>query len=354
MSMRLLLLLCLTGHVFAKEPPDVNCLVLHLEHVKCTWNEQGTPEVNYTFNSRFHYDNGIRSCKEYILENNITIGCIQPYGEPTNRFNTFYTNLVHGEKSFPKKHELKNKVLLNPPVNLTVLNGSDSNLWFYWNQISKGCVESEVRFRTNHNKWETSKVSSAKQNFCINLPSSNSRYEVQVRSKITTTCGESLYWSDWSEPVVWGSNNSTDINHINVPMSVWTPVLYVLGGFTLVLLVIILLQHERLRIILIPVVPKQSLIPYHDIENWLHPSKGLNFENFKANYNERACSVREYCQVSRSDSESSDDSNCSVNTDQTDCSVSTPTKESEDLSTPCSSSSSAAIVPSKEEQHVSV
>ncbi|KAK2882112.1 hypothetical protein Q8A73_022622 [Channa argus] len=353
MSIRLLLLLCLTRHVFAKEPPGVNCLVLHLKHVKCTWNDKGTPDFNYTFYSWFHNDKQVTDCNSYVFENNTIIGCIQPYLESTARFTTFYTTLVHGNKTFKMPHELKNKVLLDPPVNLSVQNGSDSNLWFYWNQTSTNCVESEVQYRTNDNKWEISKVSTSKQSFCINLPSSNSRYELQVRSKIGGHCGESSYWSDWSEPVVWGSNNSTDRNPKN-PMSIWTPVLYVLGGFTLVLLVIILLHHERLRIILIPVVPTQSLIPYHDIEKWLHPSKGLNVENFKANYNERACPVREYCQVSRSDSESSDGSNCSVNTDQTDCSVSIPLQEAEDLSTPCSSSSSPALASTKEEQHVSV
>lgn len=143
-------------------------------------------------------------------------------------------------------------VLLNPPVNLTVQNGSDSNLWFYWNQTGEGCVESEVRFKTNNNKWEvvnkkihlvfyfcwglcafffiisfivfasksvvflppcffsqTSKLAIGRQNFVINLPSIDSRYEVQVRSKLGNNCGESRFWSNWSEPVVWGSNNST-------------------------------------------------------------------------------------------------------------------------------------------------
>lgn len=55
----------------------------------------------------------------------------------------------HGTVSF-----VSSAVLLNPPVNLTVQNGSDFNLWFYWNQTMSGCVESQVRFRTNNKKWE--------------------------------------------------------------------------------------------------------------------------------------------------------------------------------------------------------
>lgn len=49
-------------------------------------------------------------------------------------------------------------VLLNPPTNITVQNGSDFNLYFYWNQTFTECVESEVRFRANNKKWEVSEL----------------------------------------------------------------------------------------------------------------------------------------------------------------------------------------------------
>uniref|UniRef100_A0AAQ6IKA3 Fibronectin type-III domain-containing protein n=1 Tax=Anabas testudineus TaxID=64144 RepID=A0AAQ6IKA3_ANATE len=356
--MRLLLPLFLMGHVFAKEPPEVDCLVVHLKYVSCSWNKQGTPGVNYTFYSRFHNDKEFLYCTDYVSENNVNVGCNVPYDKLIEkRFETYLTKLVDGSRTdqasgVPQKHNLKDKVLLAPPVNLTVKNESDSNLWFYWNQTYSNCVDSEVRFRTNNNNWETSKVSTARQSFCINLPSSNSRYEMQVRSKMGSNCGGSPNWSDWSEPVVWGSHNSTDNTQKNL-ISVWTPVLYVVGVITLIILVMMLLHYERLRIILIPVVPKPSL-NHRDMENWFQSSKGLNFEDFKANYNERACPVREYCQVSQSDSESSGGSTCSVTTNQTDCSVSIPVNESEDVSTPCSTSTSSITDSSEKELHISV
>ncbi|XP_038563604.1 cytokine receptor common subunit gamma-like [Micropterus salmoides] len=348
MATRLLLLLFLTGPVIAKEPPDVDCLVVNLQYVHCSWHKQGTPEVNYTFYSRFSNVNEVSECETYVLENSTNIGCNQPYGDRLNRFYRFYSELVHGEKRSLQEHELKTKVKLNPPTNLTIKNESDSNLWVYWNQTATNCVESEIRIRTNNKKWEMSKITVAKQNYCINLPSSSSRYELQVRSKVGYNCGDSDFWSDWSHPVVWGSNNSTDINKMNGSMSVWTLVLCVVGAITLILMVMTLLHHERLRIILIPMVPKPSLIP-HDIEDWFQLSKGLK-ESFKANYNERACPVREYCHVSQSDSESSGSSTFSFTTDQTDCSIFIPVDES-DL---CSSSTSAALVSSEEAEQVSV
>ncbi|XP_029029460.1 cytokine receptor common subunit gamma-like isoform X2 [Betta splendens] len=283
------------------------------------------------------------SCDTYLPENGRTIGCKQPCDNASSqRFSTFFTKLVYGNQTVEAKHDLRNRVLLHPPVNLTIQKESDSNVWLYWNQTMRGCVESEVCSRINDNKWETSKISTGMQSFCINLPNSKYRYELKVRSKFGSSCGESIFWSNWSEPVVWGSNNSTDTSQAS-SMSVLTPVLYVVGAITLIILVLMLLHCERLRVILIPVVPKPSLID-QDMENWLQSSKGLNSESFKANYNERACTVREYCQVTQFDSESSDGSACSVTTFQTDCSVSIPANKPEDLSPPSSSSTSTVTV----------
>ncbi|XP_057676292.1 interleukin 2 receptor, gamma a isoform X2 [Corythoichthys intestinalis] len=275
---------------FARQHPDVDCVVLHLEKVKCTWNRHDNLSVNYTFFSWFHGKKA-STCETYLTNNSLTNGCIQPYGDKLNRFYTFYTNLVYGNDSFPKEHELLHKVKLYPPTNLTVQNGSDLNLWFYWNQTDPKCVQNEVRYRTNYKKWDTYTVTDGKQNYCINLPSSRSQYELQVRSRLSKVCADSG-WGDWSEPVFWGSSNSTESEQVNGSMFVWI-IVYVLAPVILILLVVLLLRYERFRVIFIHVVPKPSLI--QDAESWLPIPKGLK-EGFKANYHEKACCVREYHQ----------------------------------------------------------
>ncbi|KAM4547259.1 cytokine receptor common subunit gamma-like [Fundulus diaphanus] len=346
MPTQLLLFLTLIAQILAKEPPDVECLVIHLEHVHCVWNQQGTPDVNYTFYSRFS-DEGESSCADYLTESGTNIGCRRPYTR-VQRFNTFYTKLTDGNRTYLKELDLKGKVKLNPPINLTVKNGSDFNLWFYWNQTAVRCVESQVRVRMNNNKWEPSSVYNA-QHYCLNLPSSSARYELQVRSRIESSCGESEFWSDWSEPAVWGFNNTTYANIKDEAMPVWTAVLYVLGAITLVLLVMILLHNERIKIILIPPLPK-PVLNSPDVEDWFHFSKGLIKEGFNANFSERACPVREYQPVSRSDSNSSDSSGLTTTTDQTDCSIAIAENEPEDTSAPLYTT----VIPSEEGQQVSV
>ncbi|XP_056911436.1 cytokine receptor common subunit gamma-like isoform X1 [Takifugu flavidus] len=300
MSIKLLLLLYLSGGVFTKELPDADCRVMQLETVQCVWNKRGIPEVNYTFHGWFHSERNDTECPTYMSEKNTRVGCIQPYNTRNNRFRSFYTNLQHGSINFFTEHELKNKVKLKPPSNLTVKMGSDSNLWYYWNQSDPSCEENEVRYRINNREWDNSSPHS--RSFCINLPSSSSLYELQVRGKLSSKCGESIFWSEWSEPVLWGSNNSTvktDPHQVSVSMSWWTPLLYLSGALALILMVVMLRHRERVRIILLPVVPKPSFSSY-DIQDLLAHSKGLN-ESFKPSYNEHACPVREYCPASQSD-----------------------------------------------------
>ncbi|XP_032433240.1 cytokine receptor common subunit gamma-like [Xiphophorus hellerii] len=354
MSTRVLLFFCLFGQILAKESPDVECLVINLESVRCMWNLQGTPQVNYTFYSRSGTLGGT-ICAEYLSENGTRIGCTLPY-ITQQRFDPFYTKLWDGNKADPPldhvpevKHDLRGKVKLNPPTNLTVMNGSDMNLWFYWNQTITYCVESEVRIRKNNNSWEVSPIYRGPQSYCQNLPSSTARYELQVRIRFDNNCGQSEFWSDWSDPVVWGFNNTTVSNIKNEAMPVWTAVLYVVSAITLILLVVILLHNERIKIILIPPLPKPALNS-PDVEDWFHFSKGLIKERFNTNFNERACTVREYQPVSRSDSNGSDSSRLTTTTDQTDCSIPIAVNEPEDTSAPFYT----AVIGSEEEQQVSV
>uniref|UniRef100_A0A8C6WQ10 Fibronectin type-III domain-containing protein n=1 Tax=Neogobius melanostomus TaxID=47308 RepID=A0A8C6WQ10_9GOBI len=200
----------------------------------------------------------------------------------------FRPNLSGEKNERIQEHKLKTKVKLYPPTNLTVQYRPDSHLWFEWRQIFTHCVESEVRYRVNDEDWEKSTVASS-QEYCINLPSNSSLYELQVRSRVSYSCGQSEEWSDWSQPVLWGNRSITDLARAPLPDSpmVWHVVLYCVGGATLLLLLVMLLHNERIRIILIPVVPKPSLVP-HDLQEWLDSSKGLK-EVFKTNHLERTC-----------------------------------------------------------------
>ncbi|KAM8834846.1 cytokine receptor common subunit gamma-like isoform 1-T1 [Synchiropus picturatus] len=317
MATVMFLLLYLTGHVVAENLPDVDCMVVHLEHVRCSWNNPNPSAVVDRLYGRFEPD------KE--TECNVSVECIFPYKEINRKFILFYTRLVRGNATVRKTHDLKTKVKLHPPTKLTVKQGPDSNLWFYWNQTIAHCVENEVRFRTRNRKWESSMTYKGEHSYCIHLPSSKYRYELQVRSKIHRDCGESVIWSDWCDPVAWGSNittgkpllaNShsydTERNPPEHSVPVWTVVLCVMGSATAVLLALMLLQRERLRVIFIPVVPKPSIPP--DMENWLQISKGLK-EGFKTSYKDLACPVREFCPLTLSTSCLSADSSAGVSSD---------------------------------------
>uniref|UniRef100_A0A9J7YCS5 Interleukin 2 receptor, gamma a n=1 Tax=Cyprinus carpio carpio TaxID=630221 RepID=A0A9J7YCS5_CYPCA len=150
--------------------------------------------------------------------------------------------------------------------------------------------------------------------FSLPFPSKK-RYEFQVRARIESSCGESKFWSDWSEPVYWGSLKNNDTTGLLDNMSVMSLVLCVAVATVILIILSCLLVHsERLRIILIPVVPNAgrnvrdylaALFDNYDgnVEKWLSMPKDLE-NGFKPNFTERACPVREYRIVSQSSTDS--------------------------------------------------
>ncbi|XP_056127528.1 cytokine receptor common subunit gamma-like [Rhinichthys klamathensis goyatoka] len=291
----------------ASSEPKINCLIINLDYVNCTWSELGL-KYNYSFKSSFSHHK-ILDCSTYHKINSVNMGCAFPY-KKTQRFNSLNTWLYsdNGSLVTEQSHSLKEYVKLNPPFNLSLVERKDTELWLYWNVTNDdSCIESEVRHRTDNN-WKNTSPGS-RSSFVLSFPSKK-RYEFQVRARISSSCGESKFWSDWSESV-YKTNDTESL----APMSVTTLVLYTVGGaIILVILACLLVQSERLRIILIPVVPNAgrnvsqylaSLFDNYDgnIEKWLSMPKDLE-NGFKPNFTERACPVREYGMVSQSSSDS--------------------------------------------------
>uniref|UniRef100_A0A8C1UYJ6 Interleukin 2 receptor, gamma a n=1 Tax=Cyprinus carpio TaxID=7962 RepID=A0A8C1UYJ6_CYPCA len=295
----------------ASSQQEINCLIINLEYVNCTWTEH---EHNYSFKSRFAHKETL-DCPKYLRIDGVNMGCMFHY-EKLLRFNTLKTWLYsdNGHLVTEKEHNLKAYVKLYPPVNLSVVEKKDAELWLYWNITNNvSCTESEVRHRTDNNSWKNTKPTT-RPSFSLPFPSKK-RYEFQVRARIESSCGESMFWSDWSEPVYWGSLKNNDTTGFLDNMSVMSLVLCVAVATVILIILSCLLVHsERLRIILIPVVPNAgrnvrdylaALFDNYDgnVEKWLSMPKDLE-NGFKPNFTERACPVREYRIVSQSSTDS--------------------------------------------------
>ncbi|XP_026129580.1 cytokine receptor common subunit gamma-like [Carassius auratus] len=294
----------------ASSQPKINCLIINLDYVNCTWTEH---EHRYIFKSMFTHKE-ILDCPEYLRIDGVNTVCKFPYIKP-QRFNDLITWLYsdNGSLVTEQKHMLKEYVKLNPPFNLSVMEKKDTELWLYWNNSKNdSCIESEVRHRTDNNPWKNT-TPSRRTTFSLPFPAKK-RYEFQVRARIESSCGESKFWSDWSEPVYWGSLKTNDTSG-GFPMSVMSLVLCTAGATVILIILSCLLVHsERLRIILIPVVPNAgrnvskylaALFDNYDgnVEKWLSMPKDLE-NGFKPNFTERACPVREYRTVSQSSTDS--------------------------------------------------
>ncbi|XP_016401901.1 cytokine receptor common subunit gamma-like [Sinocyclocheilus rhinocerous] len=327
---------------FSASQPKINCLIINLDYVNCTWSEH---EQSYSFKSKFSH-NEILDCPKYLKIKGVNVGCILTYENPL-RFNTLNTWLYsdNGSLVTEQKHEnIKASVKLYPPFNLSVVEKKDAELWLYWN-ITRNyvCIESEIRHRTDNNAWKNT-TPGHRTSFSLPFPSKK-RYEFQVRARIGYSCVESMFWSDWSEPVYWGSLKANNNTESPINMSVTSLVLYIVGAtIILIILSCLLIHSERLRIILIPVVPNAGrnvsnyLAALFDnyngnVEKWLSMPKDLE-NGFKPNFTERACPVREYKTVSQSSTDSE-----SI--------LSIPTELSSDNQ--CMHSSSASTIPGSAE-----
>uniref|UniRef100_A0AAZ3P908 Cytokine receptor-like factor 2-like D1 domain-containing protein n=1 Tax=Oncorhynchus tshawytscha TaxID=74940 RepID=A0AAZ3P908_ONCTS len=367
----LFLLISLQGYE-APSTPNVNCLIINLDYVNCIWSEQRIPEVNFTFFSSRFIKGNMEECTTYLQEESYAVGCRLSY-DNSDRFKTLTTKLVHQNNSNVQDHNLKSMVKLYPPVNLSVEMNKDPELNLYWNNSKNTlCIESEVRYRINSDKWKVgmdqdsgvgplfghcsllvmkklsllhslcsflqTSTPSKEQKYAVAFPLKSSRYEFQVRARVNDMCGESKFWSEWSQPIQWDSmkgNNITDISGSS--MSVWKPVLSLVGTMTLFILACMLVyrERERLRFILIPIVPNPGKNLDENVEAWRQISKDICFQS---NFTELACPVREYSLVPQTGSVSESESNFSILTDQSDC-----------LST-CSSSASTFPATSENEQ----
>ncbi|XP_013984994.1 LOW QUALITY PROTEIN: cytokine receptor common subunit gamma [Salmo salar] len=273
----LFLLIFLQGYE-APSTPNVNCLFINLDYVNCTWSEQGSPEVNYTFFHKRFIKGNMEECTTYLQEKSYAVGCRLSYDE-SDRFRTLTTKLVHQNNSYVQKHNLKSMVKLYPPVNLSVEMNKDPELNLYWNNSKNtACIESEVRYRINSDKWKTS-TPSKEQKYAVAFPLKSSRYEFQVRARVNNMCGESNFWSEWSQPIQWDSMNGNNITDISgSSMSVWKPVLSLVGTMTLLILACMLVYRERERLRFILIVPNpgknlEDLLHKDTVEAWLHISK---------------------------------------------------------------------------------
>ncbi|XP_028825181.1 cytokine receptor common subunit gamma-like [Denticeps clupeoides] len=282
----------------ASAVPDVSCYIVNLEYVNCTWNLVRNPEVNYTFFGRFGTLKPTTVCPSYMWYKDVAVGCRFPC-ERSDHFNEFYSTLQGNGSMHNQTLRLKDRVKLNPPTNLTV-EWKDDNLLLHWvTGSSVHCYEYEIQYSRN-DQWKDSTKLNGGNEFMLALPSNTSRYEFKVRVRIGEACGLSTLWSEWSPIVAWG--NSTAVNEIKRPSSSYViqTVCGVMAAALLILLSFLLVRSERLRVILVPVVPNpvKNLVELIDtyngnVEKWLCIYKGME-EGFKPNFTERVCSVQEY------------------------------------------------------------
>ncbi|XP_051505921.1 interleukin 2 receptor, gamma b [Myxocyprinus asiaticus] len=305
----LLLFILSSQRCWSADSLSVKCMIINLEYVECTWYPKAS-KMNYTFSSAFLNNSSFKNCPEYILEHSYTVGCRIPLKSQDQRLNKFFTNIssgAGGNQSTSQVFEsLKKYVQLNPPYNVSVTwDEQNSTLLLQWKNSTSipKCVVYMVRYLidTNIHGGQTQYSNVTETSFRLHMVSKNKRYVFNVRSTVNGVCGPSDYWSNWSAPLEWGGTGNSS------RPGWWQGLFGILPVILLFLLVVLLCYCERIKIILLPVVPDpsknlQDLFHKHDgnVESWVHISRELK-EAFEPDYTEHSCEVCEVtppCEVS--------------------------------------------------------
>ncbi|XP_062380673.1 interleukin 2 receptor, gamma b [Sardina pilchardus] len=287
--------------------PSVDCYIVNLENVNCTWNcDHNHSEVSFfswTPNSVTISSRQYTECPTYQYKNGCSVGCIFPFDQK-NRYKHLHTTLFNGSTQRNQTHDMRSDVKLNPPQNLTVLWNSttgDVSLWWDISGPVKGtCVESMLSYQTGSQTWQNTKsLLPGITSYTLPKASRTQTHMFRVRSRYAAHCTQFKYWSDWTAAVQWGPVEPSDSADISVKKGLYVAFGVVALAIILIIMVRVLLECERIRVIFVPVVPdptknlKDLFYEYGgNVEGWVQISPELR-DAFKSDFNETACVVRE-------------------------------------------------------------
>ncbi|XP_040261564.1 cytokine receptor common subunit gamma [Bufo bufo] len=286
--------------VNSSDKPELHCTVNKDKVLKCLWNEQTDLNENYTF---YYWYGGKESsaviCPQYLVANQKIIGCQISVPETFKTFNVKLNTSIQRLPTIRTFDKLQDWVKMDPPSNLSVENTTSLELHLTWEQsygsFAPYCIAYQVQHQnTANDKWTVKDASSA--SFILPSYDPKQTYTFQVRSQIHTHCGNSKFWSDWSQAVTWGRN----ITITDEQPSTFTKAFVILiVTFLLLVVVVLVIRTDRIWLILVPQIPNpgkkfEDLFTLHgyNFQEWLGISKEA-VENLKTNYTESLCIVTE-------------------------------------------------------------
>uniref|UniRef100_A0A663MJG1 Fibronectin type-III domain-containing protein n=1 Tax=Athene cunicularia TaxID=194338 RepID=A0A663MJG1_ATHCN len=306
----------------------VECVLFNEEYMTCMWGSRETLTANYSLYYWYENRSPVVECKHYLQDQGVSIGCYFNQSEII-QFQPFRVliNASLGSRTLKflsKPMELQDLVKPEAPVNLTIRNMSSNQLQLTWTSPypKAQCLEHAVKYKSNK---DTNWMHQVKGDI-FSFPSVDYEkyYTFYVRSKINSYCGRTQLWSEWSVPVVWGSNSTSKGSSTGSPSScgdsmgsmspqlfpgtaeeqlhwfwIHTVLIPIASCLLLLVLVVLLVRMERVWVILMPRIPNPSknfdeLFITHNgnFQEWAGVPKDV-VESFRPNYSENICYVSE-------------------------------------------------------------
>uniref|UniRef100_A0A8D0FPC2 Cytokine receptor-like factor 2-like D1 domain-containing protein n=1 Tax=Strix occidentalis caurina TaxID=311401 RepID=A0A8D0FPC2_STROC len=275
----------------------VECVLFNEEYMTCMWGSRETLTANYSLYYWYENRSPVVECKHYLQDQGVSIGCYFNRSEII-QFQPFRVliNASLGSRTLE---------ILSKPMELQDLGTEQWGAPTLLCGAAVGHEQSCGYPGLPHHILAGSRATMEHQvkGDIFSFPSVDYEkyYTFYVRSKINSYCGSTQLWSEWSVPVVWGSNSTSKGTAEEQLHWFWihTVLIPIASCLLLLVLVVLLVRMERVWVILMPRIPNPSknfdeLFITHNgnFQEWAGVPKDV-VESFRPNYSENICYVSE-------------------------------------------------------------
>uniref|UniRef100_UPI00398F0F1D interleukin-5 receptor subunit alpha-like isoform X4 n=1 Tax=Pristiophorus japonicus TaxID=55135 RepID=UPI00398F0F1D len=191
---------------------NLSCIFYDNNYMNCTWDiNKETPQgAQYFLSYRQTNEDTVTNCTNYHKDGQRNVAC---YGHKYEIDSIDEVNICVSESSnkttlpFCRKMHPAGFYKLYTPINVTINENTDEVKWkLPKGNVNSSCYIYEIKITNRSNRGSIQNVENLTGGKYVISRDQKKKYSVQVRGKVVFECYESIFWSDWSKPLIIGAS----------------------------------------------------------------------------------------------------------------------------------------------------
>uniref|UniRef100_UPI00398E3BE6 interleukin-5 receptor subunit alpha-like isoform X3 n=1 Tax=Pristiophorus japonicus TaxID=55135 RepID=UPI00398E3BE6 len=204
---------------------NLSCIFYDNNYMNCTWDiNKETPQgAQYFLSYRQTNEDTVTNCTNYHKDGQRNVAC---YGHKYEIDSIDEVNICVSESSnkttlpFCRKMHPAGFYKLYTPINVTINENTDEVKWkLPKGNVNSSCYIYEIKITNRSNRGSIQNVENLTGGKYVISRDQKKKYSVQVRGKVVFECYESIFWSDWSKPLII-EPNSTGLSVLTIAILV--------------------------------------------------------------------------------------------------------------------------------------